>query len=263
MMPPTPPAPQRPDLGPGTPPTADPHDVPWRWWHAAAVFVGGFVLAGSLVSIPVALLFGGFDEPGTGVGLGGMVGSLVADAAFVTVMVVWLRSRTRDPAAAVRFPDRGSRLRDLRDGLGIGLLMYPIVAIGLGIALTIVFEAITGRIVRAPEQLAGDLSPVAVVVALVFGLVAAPITEELFWRGILYRSLRRHGFWAAASVSAIGFGLVHYLGGPIDSALLLMLAEAGAGFGFALLYERRGLMASMGAHAAFNAIGLVAILLVG
>ena len=41
-------------------------------------------------------------------------------------------------------------------------------------------------------------------------VVVAPITEELFFRGLLFRALRdRHGFWLGAAVSAVLFGFVH------------------------------------------------------
>ena len=53
----------------------------------------------------------------------------------------------------------------------------------------------------------------------------APIGEELFFRGVLFRSLRdRHGFWVGAVGSAIGFGLIHYIpGSAVDAALLMIV----------------------------------------
>ena len=41
-------------------------------------------------------------------------------------------------------------------------------------------------------------------------MVAAPFTEELFFRGFVFAGLSKWGFWPAAAVSALLFSLVHF-----------------------------------------------------
>lgn len=264
MMPPTPPAPPRPDLrSQPEPGTTGADEVPWQWWHAMGIFAVGFLVIGTISAIVVLLIMGGELTQGTGVGSTGIVASAVADVAFGSVMILWLRSKTRRWPEAIRLPMGVTRLRSFAAGLGLGLILYPAVALGVGTILVIVFRALTGDTVSVPDQLSPELSLGAQVLAGVLAVGIAPVVEELFFRGILYRGLRRHGFWTAAIVASALFGVVHYVGGPAPSALFLMIATAFTGFGLCLIYEWRGLAASIGAHVTFNAIGLVLIFTIG
>jgi membrane protease YdiL (CAAX protease family) len=87
-----------------------------------------------------------------------------------------------------------------------------------------------------------------VVVTAVTAVIAAPFTEELLFRGVLFGTLRsRLPLFAAAALSATLFGLVHNDG-------VLFLPIAGLGFVNALVYARSGnLVAAMIVHAANNA----------
>lgn len=253
MMPPAPSAPRRPDTGVER--ARSEHDVPWRWWHAIAVY-----LASSLVLGFVAVLIvGGEVTDGTGLSLRGVVANIALGVASGAVLIVWLRWRTRQWREAVRLPDGSHRLRTFAAGLVAGIVLAVVVLFGVGTLLVIVFRALTGDTVSAPDQLSPQLSVGAQVLATVLAVGVAPIVEELFFRGILFRSLRRYGLWIAAIVSSVIFGLVHYVGGPAPSALFLMISAAATGLGLALVFEWRGLAASIGAHMAFNVIGLVLI----
>jgi membrane protease YdiL (CAAX protease family) len=67
--------------------------------------------------------------------------------------------------------------------------------------------------------------------------VSAPVVEEVFFRGVLYRSLRnRLPVLAAALVAGTMFGLAHAGAYPLGS----LPAKAGFGFVMCLLYERTG-----------------------
>ncbi len=89
----------------------------------------------------------------------------------------------------------------------------------------------------------------------VFGLavIAAPLTEELIFRGCLYGIVRQsHGRMAALLVSSILFALIH---GHIPSLPGLAVFAAG----LALVYERCGsLWAPILMHAGFNSLTIVA-----
>lgn len=90
--------------------------------------------------------------------------------------------------------------------------------------------------------------------ALILGfgviVVAAPVVEELVFRGFLAESLRRKGMWAAVVLSAAAFSLAHL--SLIQFRYYLIM---GMVFGF--LYWRRGLVGSIAAHAAFNGVLMV------
>jgi len=89
------------------------------------------------------------------------------------------------------------------------------------------------------------------------------MSEEFFFRGILFRTVRdRHGFWLAALCSAVPFGIVHFVpGSTFQGALLLMTTMVATGVGLAWIYDRRGtLTADILAHMTFNVIGVVVIL---
>lgn len=85
---------------------------------------------------------------------------------------------------------------------------------------------------------------------LMFGLMTvwAPVVEETFFRGMLYRQLRgRMGVLAATVISALWFGLMHGYSG------FLLLPVITIGAGFALIREWRGsLLPTVIAHAIHN-----------
>ena len=82
-------------------------------------------------------------------------------------------------------------------------------------------------------------------------VVAAPVLEELLFRGLLYGTLRRAvGPVPAAAVSALAFAAIHGLW--IHAAVLFLL-----GYALARVYERTGsLWSAIALHATYNAAGL-------
>jgi membrane protease YdiL (CAAX protease family) len=146
-------------------------------------------------------------------------------------------------------------------GIGFGALLYPIVVFGAGVVLTMVLQAMTGEEVSRPQQVPGHLTAIGVSTAILYGVVIAPIHEELFFRGILFRGIRDgHGFWVAGVGSAAAFGLIHYMPGAWAGNVLLIGVMMCTGFALAWFYERRGnVVANMVAHATFNIIGLTLI----
>jgi uncharacterized protein len=87
-------------------------------------------------------------------------------------------------------------------------------------------------------------------------IVAAPLGEELFFRGFLFGSLRtRLPFLPAAAISGLVFGLFHVQ--PLLVAVMVFV-----GIALAFLYERRRSMAAcIAAHAIFNLIGYTLIVM--
>ena len=82
--------------------------------------------------------------------------------------------------------------------------------------------------------------------------VFAPICEELFFRGLMFRVFAdRVGIVAGAALSGAIFGLVHLPGSPLVTGVVLF----GLGFGFALLRWWTGsLLPPMALHAINNSL---------
>ena len=96
-------------------------------------------------------------------------------------------------------------------------------------------------------------------VALFFfvGGVLAPVTEEIFFRGLIYGFLRRWGFPSALVLSTLFFVLVH----PMDSGL--PVTQIVGGVLFAAAYELEGnLVVPITIHALGNLAIFVASLVI-
>ena len=100
----------------------------------------------------------------------------------------------------------------------------------------------------AKHATAGVHGAFAIAVLFLFLAVGAPLVEELFFRGLLLRSLaRRFGPVVATLGSAVAFGLAHF-------ELLQLAALILFGLVLALLAERTGRLGpGIVAHATFNA----------
>jgi membrane protease YdiL (CAAX protease family) len=248
------PTPPRPDLPFRR--DREPRGVPratWRWYEALLVGFIGFV-AGGLVGGILAAPFGSNQVRLAIVGL-------TLDAGLFGAVLGWLHVNHRPAIPALRFDPR--RPIELLYGVGGGLAIYAIAVLGIGPLVVEALKAVSGRTaVHTPRQIPVHLHGVGLVLTGIFTIVTAPVAEELFFRGFLFRSLRdRHGFAFSAIVSALGFGAVHYRSGPWQDTILLVVLIVFVGFGLAYVYERRGnLLANMAAHATFNAIGFVLIL---
>lgn len=101
--------------------------------------------------------------------------------------------------------------------------------------------------------------------ALLLGLISfqvavfAPIAEELFFRGFVFRGFARSwGVPAGILVSGLLFGSAHLLGNPALYPSVLPFATIGALLAFS--FARSGnLLAPMGAHFVYNLIGVISI----
>jgi len=95
----------------------------------------------------------------------------------------------------------------------------------------------------------------SLVVAGLLIIVAAPISEELFFRGFMFAGLRRSiPLWPAAVVSAVIWGSLHLGGGNVGVAIQLAVF----GVILAWLYERSGtLWAPILVHTTNNTIAFV------
>ena len=251
-----PPPPGAPAHGPGELPA-----VRWGGWEAIGVFfVGNLVIAQVVVGTIVLGVMGvGSGQPIEG--LPQIVATVAADVAFLGAMLVWLTWKARDWRRLVGIAFGAKGARDAAVGFGLGALLYVVVGVVVAVPLLSIFRLLFGASVSAPEQIPGGLSINAKLLTAFLALVLAPITEELFYRGIFYRSLRdRHGVLVGALVSAVLFGASHVVDAPWRDVVFLQTLMVFTGAGLALIYERRAnLVADIAAHMAFNVIGIVII----
>lgn len=152
--------------------------------------------------------------------------------------------------------------------VGTGIFAYfaaipfLLVAIAIVLAYTLIKshnDPAAGPPSNPIQELVGQADTATLVLVFLLATVWAPLTEEMIFRGALFRHLRgRMGMLAAAAISALTFGFMH------GYALPLLLPVVTIGFTFALTREWRGsLIAPIVGHFLHNATLLtLAILLV-
>ncbi len=237
----------------------------WMWLLFAALgFLAGQVLAGIFVAAAAAIdgklgslsAITKLDEPPTWYIVSTLLGLW---AGFFGS--AWLATGVRGTKSFVR--DLGLRFR-WKDLLGI-----PI-GVGGQILVALMYIPISHHVhdfnqrFNAPGQrLTGGSHGVGFFVIAVLTVVGAPFFEELFFRGVLLRSLARlfgrMGGWVgpalAIGVTGLLFGLAH-----AESLQLLGLATFGVILSF-VSYRTGRLGMNMVAHATFNLMAVAAALI--
>ena len=149
------------------------------------------------------------------------------------------------------------RLIDVPVGLVIGvvsqLVLVPIVSLP--------WIALLGKDLDDLDDSARELAdkatdPLGVALLFVIVVLGAPVVEELFFRGLLQRSLlRRVAPVLAVAISALVFGVTHF-----QLLQFPALVAFGAVLGFLALRTGR-LGPAIVAHMAFNAVTVIALVL--
>jgi membrane protease YdiL (CAAX protease family) len=116
---------------------------------------------------------------------------------------------------------------------------------------------------HAPANALADVknqSAINIALAIFAIAVSAPIVEEIFFRGLLYRSLRnRLSIVPAVLIASALFGFVHITSYPLDTLPI----KAAFGIIACLLYERTGsLLPGIGLHVFVDA-SAIAVALTG
>jgi membrane protease YdiL (CAAX protease family) len=258
--------PPRPDLQPppgGSWPVdpSQPPNATWRWWEILLVGFAAVVVG----AIPASIVYAAFGETPTTSGLLDGV-DFLANAAdqlvAVLVLVGYLTWRHRGWQRSVRLPSPGTLPKELGIGLACGLGMTFALGILVSGILEPIFHAATGRDISPAEQIGSGISGWSAVAFVVAVVIVAPIAEEFFFRGLLFRSLRdRYGVVVGAIGSALLFALSHSGAGGTADVLMLQIAIGVFGVALALIYEWRGsLGANIAAHAAFNLVTVLTVL---
>ena len=250
-VPDSPPATRPPPSPPPPPPAGDGPNAPPHWplWTPlVAIAIGasaGFVILGALAAV---LQSAGVDLDGDAPGF------TAAGTALLDVCIV---------VAAVGVATRASRpVRPAlwQFGLRRGPLGYSIGLTFTALLAFFIFELSYIAILNPdnPQTVAEDLGTDRSTLLLVLGafvvIAVAPVCEELFFRGFLFRVLRlRMSFWLAAAIDGVLFGLVH-------GSLVILPVLAFLGVALCWLYARTGtLFAPIAIHVLNNTIAYGAI----
>jgi membrane protease YdiL (CAAX protease family) len=225
---------------PPPPPPPETSGFPrWPLWLPIAGLAAGLTFGLLAVSIIAGVTGAGADAPGLTA-----AGTVVVDVSIVvaTLLFAGLVARPRPWHLGLR----GAPLK----------LTAGITAIGIGAFF--LFSLVYAAIVRPDEpqkvvdDLGADTSTVLLVTGALVVIVVAPVCEEIFFRGFLYRVLRlRMSFWLAALIDGLLFGIVH--ASSTSFAALPILAFLG--LVFCWVYERTGtLFAPIAMHVLNNTI---------
>ena len=182
-----------------------------------------------------------------------ILSTLTGEIAFFLSVYLWVRYVNRGSVAAL-----GASRRPWRDaGVGVlaGVALIVIGSIALALIRAIA-SVILGHEPPPPQQVVSCVTGSGLVFLAPVVILAAPLGEETFFRGFLYKALRRRFRVPLAAVfSSVVFAAVH-----VDPLLIASLFVVG--LGLALVYERRqSLVASVAAHATFNLVGFLFIAL--
>jgi len=209
----------------------------WRPPVALAAVVLGLV-GGQAAALGLVLAFGG-DDPGVVDGLSLLLG----DAILIGVILLFARRGAKLAPATL-----GIRRTDFWPAVGWSCAFF----IGTA-ALMALWSLLVGATGEEGGGSAGS-PPAPIVVALVLlGVaVAAPIAEEIAFRGYLFAALTTwRGPWPAALVTALLFGAAHVAAAPPE----MLPALAVFGFAACLLFWFTGsLLPCVVVHAFNNAL---------
>lgn len=225
----------------------------WGLGDAAVGFLVGLVLSAFLASVWLSAT--GEND----LSLGGQAVSELGLWVGLLGCVVLASKRKGQGRLGVDF-GFAARGADLVVGVVTGLLAQVVLVPTVAFLLRPFFGRpdVSGPVEDLFEKASG-LSSAALVL---FVVVGAPIVEELFFRGLVLRSLeRRFGSTPAILLSAALFGLAHPQPLEAKALALVMISLATFGVVLAVLAVRTGrLGASILAHAAFNAWTAVLLL---
>lgn len=237
----------------------------WTWLAARNGFEleGAFPAGGSIgmallafgVMVLTIILFAIIVIPFTGIdGLTrhtaqfAIIAQLISYGTAVPVVLYGIRRLARRP------------LGDLGIGLRVNGRVLSAAAFG-GLLITMLadgvsslFDTVFGKHEQDALQVLHQMhTPTMMALFIVMAVIAAPIAEEVFFRGFIFNALYvRMPLWGAAAISGLLFGAAH-----MDRVLFVPLWLGGVLL--AVLYAKyRNIMVNIGAHMAFNAIGVIA-----
>jgi uncharacterized protein len=229
--------------------------VPWTWETILQVLVIGFFFSGQ-IALPLLIQFVGIDFSAFG-----SRGSAVSTLVFYVLMamsaltVLYLSIRQHLPLGEDWFRPTGKRNWFLW-GLGGYFVALPLMLV-----VSVVNQQIwQGQGGSNPllQIVLEEGDGVALSLFFITASVAAPVFEEILFRGFLLPSLTRYfPAWGAIVLSSLIFATAH-----LSFSEVLPLTVLGMVLGF--VYTRsRGLLSSIMLHSLWNSVTMVGLFILG
>jgi membrane protease YdiL (CAAX protease family) len=258
------------------PPPPDPNTalspdlrVPWNGadlWIFLVIYVGINFVLGIIVLIGGAVVI---HKPFTEVTndplafpVIAVISQIVISAA--TILYFWILVRIRRPQSSAQPPEGFWRTMGLRplgpEGTTLGRVLLCLLA---GVVVSVSVAISSSMLGKQPPTPMDTLfqTRLALIMLMCFGVLVAPLVEELMFRGFIYPVVaRRFGIIASVLFTGILFGAFHAL--QLWPAKGLILILMGVGIVFTWVRARmQSVLASLLMHIAYNST-IFAVLLV-
>jgi uncharacterized protein len=230
-------------------------EVPWTWETILQVLMVGFFFSGQ-IALPLLIQVSGIDFSAFG-GRASAVNTLIYYVLMATsaLTVLYLSIRKYLP-----LPEGWFQATSKRNWIGWGLGGY-FVALPLMLLVSVINQQIwQGQGGSNPllQIVLEEGDPVALGLFFFTAAVAAPVFEEILFRGFLLPSLTRYfPVGGAIALSSLIFATAH-----LSLSEILPLTVLGAILGY--VYTRsRGLLSSMLLHSLWNSVTMVGLFILG
>jgi len=230
-------------------------EVPWTWETILQVLMVGFFFSGQ-IALPLLIKASGVDFSGFG-GRASAVNTLIYYVLMATsaLTILYLSIKRYLP-----LPEDWFRLTGKRNWFLWGLGGY-FVALPLMLLVSVVNQQIwQGQGGSNPllQIVLEEGDPVALGLFFFTAAVAAPVFEEILFRGFLLPSLTRYfPVGGAIALSSLIFATAH-----LSLSEILPLTVLGALLGF--VYTRsRGLLSSIMLHSLWNSVTMIGLFILG
>ena len=222
------------------------------WWGLLA-----YVVAGIAGAVALWATVGGDDVENPGPV---EIGVLVGFNAVGILMVLWLATSRKGSRSLRADFGLAGRWVDALVGLGVGVVgVFVAGAVGLGLDEALGADDRTSNVPVDDLPSFGGFAVFFVAVAIV-----TPVVEELFFRGLVYRSMLKRGRSTvrAIAVTTVVFTIPHLP--AVDSwkgaiSLFGSIAVLGLAFNLACHWRGNRLMAPIVAHFVVNGLATVAL----
>jgi len=178
----------------------------------------------------------------------------VNELALLVSVVLWVRLVHKRRPRALGFKS----FTPANVGMGVAIGVAGLFVAGIiSIVQASIIQSFTHRTVEAPKQISLQHNPqaIALVIIGISVVLLAPLAEEAFFRGFIFRRLaQRYRIGIAVALSAAIFGLAHLI--P-----LIMLPIFGLGVLLAsIVRARKSIVPSIFAHMTFNGIQIAILI---
>ena len=242
---------------PQTPATESrlPHEPRWGMGDAIAGWFGTYAFN----TLVTGIIFAVFGYTGTKAKMANLPLSMVLASfpslwlGFIGVPYVVCRIKGNGWVEDLKLKIKPS---DIPIGLAIGVLtQIPLVAIVSFPWVKLLGEDMSTLQDRANELADKVNSAPGAILFFIFVAILAPICEEIFFRGLVLRSIEKTwGTALAVVLSSVAFGLTHF-----QVLQLPALVMAGAVFAGLAVWKNR-LAIAIAAHVGFNAVTVISVL---